>query len=121
MATRTQTLKWGGMPHTLELIEENGRTVFVRLTVIKPKGTQMPPTFALPDGITMDQVLDAWLQQKCNWEDLFTPVREGGLFAVVRSIDLGRYRILWYVLHIDDVPQDHCMVLRKSEPAPADA
>lgn len=115
MANRVQTLKWGGMPHTLELIEEADRTVYVRLTVVKPKGTQMFPPFVLPDGITMDKVLDVWLQQKCNWVDLFTPVREGGLFAVNRAIDLGRYRIVWYVMHIDDAPQDNCVLLRKPE------
>ncbi len=121
MATRVETLRWGGMPHTLELIEEDGRTVFVRLTVVKPRGTKMFPPFALPDGITMDQVLDAWLRQGCKWVDLFTPVREGGLFAVNRAIDLGLYRIVWYVMHIDDAPQDQCALLRKPEPAPVSA
>jgi hypothetical protein len=48
--------------------------------------------------------------------DLFPSVKtENSLFAVVRVIDLGTYRLLWYILHVQDAPQDAVAVLAKPQ------
>ncbi len=107
------TLTWGGMKHWFR-IWEDGSGTHGMLGVIKDKGTQtLFVTF--PEGITVEAILAAWNSeaQNHNWVDLFPPVKIGGTFAVIRAIDLGAYRILWYVFHVDNFPQDALMVLKK--------
>ena len=100
------TLTWAGMPHSFVLTETPMR-LFGELKIVKPRGTQIIPVL-FPEGVTLQDVLGAW---KGNWEDLFPPVKSP--FCVIRSIDLGKYRVLWYAFHPNNTPQDACAVLLK--------
>lgn len=111
MLIRDETLTWGGMKHWFRLMQD-GMGVHGTLAIIKDNGTQVIPV-VFPECITVDVILEAWEKQRNNWLDLYTPVRLGNLFAVTRVIDLGDCRILWHVLHINDCPQDACVVIKK--------
>ncbi|HAI98481.1 TPA: hypothetical protein DCL30_02965 [Candidatus Peribacteria bacterium] len=104
----SETLTWAGMPHSF-VLTETPMGLFGELRIVKPRGTQSVPV-PFPGDVTLQNVLGAW---KGNWEDLFPPVKSPGTFSVIRFIDLGKYRVLWYVLHVYDAPQDACAVLPK--------
>jgi|GEM_PF-2903356 len=137
MPEQRETLTWGGMPHSLELLETDEGLCGI-LNIVKPRGTQQIPV-VFPKDVTLQEVMVCW---KGKWEDLFPPVKprdfldllcalirhpftkEGWralfrrttsrrFFAVIRAINLRKYRVLWYVFHVEDTPQDACMVLPK--------
>ncbi|MDD5751361.1 MAG: hypothetical protein PHS73_02475 [Candidatus Peribacteraceae bacterium] len=119
MPMRSEMLTWPNARHWFRLTQEGSGTRGA-LGIIKGDDeahTQVIPV-EFPPSITVDAVLEAWQKQGGNWLDLFTPVRMGTMFVVIRSIDLGEYRVLWYVYHVDNYPQDSCVVLKKP-PAPA--
>ena len=88
------------------------------LAIVKDGGSQ---TIAVefPPSITVDAILEGWRKQGNNWLDLFTPVRLGTTFMVIRSIDVGEYRVMWFVYHVNNCPQDACVVLKKPANVPA--
>ena len=118
MLIRDETLTWPNARHWLRLMQDE-HELLGTFGIIKDGGSQTIPV-KFPPAITVDSVLSAWERQSNNWVDLFPPVCSEGAFAVIRSIDLGDYRILWYVYHVRNCPQDACVVLRKPV-APATA
>jgi len=115
MSGRVQTLTWGGMPHSLELFENEIGRLYVRLTVRKPNRTQILTVDDFPDDVHFDNILQAWQRQGNQWNDLFKPFDDGCRFSVVRVIDIGRYRLLWHVLHEKNCPQDAFQILPKPQ------
>lgn len=113
MSGRVQTLTWDNMPHSLELFENEIGRLYARLTVRKPNGTQLLTIDEFPDDVRFDDILRAWERQGSQWRDLFRPFDDGCRFAVVRVIDIGRYRLLWHVLHEKSCPQDALQILLK--------
>ncbi|MDD4628881.1 MAG: hypothetical protein PHE68_05855 [Candidatus Peribacteraceae bacterium] len=114
MPMLSEMLTWPNARHWFRLTEEGSGTrgAFGIIKGDDEAHTQVIPV-EFPQGITVDDVLDAWKKQGGNWLDLVTPQQMGTTFLVVRYIDLGEYRVMWYVLHINNYPQDSCVVLRK--------
>ena len=104
-------LTWG-TPHSFRIWQDDRGIVHGTFIVVKPRGRQTL-NITFPGGITVDAIANAWHEQGDTWLELYPPVRRGRLFATTRVIVLKQHNILWYVLHIDDFPQDACMVIRK--------
>ena len=111
---RDETLTWPNAKHWFRLMQDANGTRGI-LGIIKGDDEARTQVISMkfPSSISVDAVLDAWRKQGGNWLDVFTPVRSGELFSVIREVDLGEYRLLWYVLHIDNYPQDALAVLKK--------
>lgn len=114
MPMRSEMLTWPNVRHWFRLTQDGSGT-HGTLGIIKGDDeahTQVIPV-EFPPGITVDAVLDAWHRQGDNWLELVTPLHVGTTFLTVRQIDLGEERVLWYVFHVNNVPQDACVVLKK--------
>jgi len=125
------------MPHCFKLLETD-EGLSGLLIIEKPRGTQQIPV-VFPGDVNLQEVLCNW---KGHWEDLFPPVKPRDFldllcalirhpftkeswralfrrtpsrrfFAIIRAINLRKYRVLWYVFHDEDSPQDACLVLPK--------
>jgi len=104
-------LRWPNCEHTLVFLED-GRLLRCTLTVRKSvsKTIDVP----LPVGITREDIVQAWeaKEQDHNWKPIYTRDwrDRGKSFESVRVIDIpGKIRIVWYVNHKDDAPDDVCV------------
>jgi len=78
------------------------------LYIKKLRGEQPIPV-QFPKGISLRMIQNAWKKQGNNW----IPVAETSctpIFLAARMIVLRRWRIIWFVLHTSDAPDDACIV-----------
>lgn len=111
----SEILRWN-MPHSFE-IEEGEHGLTGTLTIQKKGGTQKIPV-VFPRSMTLSHVRDAWRAQGGRWLDEF--VHDGNPFIAVRSIRLFGWRILWFVYHENERPNDGCSIVPMPL-APSDA